>query len=166
VNDQYVKACRFQLDVFKQNGCSKDNAFGFKEGKPCIIVSLNRLINWEPVSFAAGEVPKEVQIRYKPGSIAFRCDGIYNPDKEHIGKVDYIPPEGIDGRFYPYAVMDNYHQPIAMVKFNSLPKNRLVMVECRAYAKNIEQETESRLGMVTFELLLQDYTPPPAAKDL
>jgi len=53
-----------------------------------------------------------------------------------------------------------------MVKFNSLPKNRLVMVECRAYAKNIEQETESRLGMVTFELLLQDYTPPPAAKDL
>lgn len=43
-----------------------------------------------------------------------------------------------------------------MVKFNSLPKNRVVMIECRAYAKNIEQDVESRLGMVTFELLLQD----------
>lgn len=46
-----------------------------------------------------------------------------------------------------------------MVKFTGLPRNRLVMVECRAYAKNIEQETESRLGMVTFELLLQDFPP-------
>lgn len=66
--------------------------------------------------------------------------------------------------------MENYHQPIvsynfhflifvifkAMVKFNSLPKNSIVMVECRAYAKNIQQEVDSRLGMVTFELLLKD----------
>lgn len=29
----------------------------------------------------------------------------------------YIPPEGIDGRFYPYAVMDNYHQPIVSASF-------------------------------------------------
>lgn len=33
-------------------------------------------------------------------------------DKEFIGKVDYIPEAGIDGKYYPYAVMDNYHQPI------------------------------------------------------
>jgi sodium/potassium-transporting ATPase subunit beta len=46
-----------------------------------------------------------------------------------------------------------------MVKFMGLPRNRVVMVECRAYAKNIEQETESRLGMVTFELQLQDAPP-------
>ncbi len=46
-----------------------------------------------------------------------------------------------------------------MVKFTRLPKNRLVMVECRAYAGNIEQQTSTRLGMVTFELLLEDFVP-------
>uniref|UniRef100_A0A915EMC1 Sodium/potassium-transporting ATPase subunit beta n=1 Tax=Ditylenchus dipsaci TaxID=166011 RepID=A0A915EMC1_9BILA len=159
LTDETKEACRFDLGIFKRQGCSKENDFGYKDGKPCIIVSLNRLIGWTPVDYADGEVPKEVQGRYKKGSIAFRCDGIYDPDKEIVGPIVYIPNEGIDGRFYPYAVMDNYHQPIAMVKFNGLPKNRVVMVECRAYAKNIEQETESRLGMVTFELELQDVTP-------
>lgn len=159
VSDDTQEACRFELGIFKKSGCSKENNYGFKDGKPCIIVSLNRLIGWVPHSYDDGEVPKEVADRYKKGSIAFRCDGIYDPDKEILGAVSYIPSEGIDGRFYPYAVMDNYHQPLAMVKFLNLPKNRLVMVECRAYAKNIEQETESRLGMVTFELLLQDAQP-------
>lgn len=46
-----------------------------------------------------------------------------------------------------------------MVKFNSLPKNRIVMIECRAYAKNIKQDVTSRLEMVTFEILLQDHVP-------
>jgi len=163
-----LEACRFNLSPFKERGCSKENHFGFKEGKPCIIVSLNRLIGWKPADFEAGAIPKEIQGRYKRGSIAFRCDGIYDPDKEFVGAVTYIPPEGIDGRFYPYAVMDNYHQPIAMVKFTGLPKNRLVMVECRAYAGNIEQETGSRLGLVNFELLLEDFPVADSAakKDL
>ena len=157
ISDKYVEACRFELDKFNKNGCSKANSYGFADGKPCIILSLNRLIGWSPQNFDDGQVPKEVASRYKKGSIAFNCNGMYEPDKERIGSLSYIPPNGIDGRFYPYAVMDNYHQPIAMVKFNSLPKNRVVMVECRAYAKNIEQEVESRMGMVTFELFLKDY---------
>ena len=44
----------------------------------------------------------------------------------------------------------------AMVKFTGLKPNRLVMVECSAFADNIEQDAESRSGMVTFELLMQD----------
>jgi len=55
-----------------------------------------------------------------------------------------------------------------MVKFTGLPKNRVVMVECRAYAGNIEQETGSRLGLVNFEVLLEDFSisDPAAKKDL
>lgn len=39
-----------------------------------------------------------------------------------------------------------------MVKFENLPDNRLVMIECRAYAKNIEHDFETRLGLVHVEL--------------
>uniref|UniRef100_A0A913I1V7 Sodium/potassium-transporting ATPase subunit beta n=2 Tax=Strongyloides stercoralis TaxID=6248 RepID=A0A913I1V7_STRER len=145
-------ACRFDLSVFEKHGCSKENDYGFKEGKPCIILSLNRLIGWKPESYDDNEVPSEVQGRYKKGSIAFHCDGTSASDKENLGKVSYIPESGIDGKFYPYAFIDNYHQPIAMVKFENLPDNRLVMIECRAYAKNIEHDFETRLGLVHVEL--------------
>lgn len=46
-----------------------------------------------------------------------------------------------------------------MVKFTSLPVNRVVQVQCKAYAKNIEQDIETALGLVNFELLREDYTP-------
>jgi len=146
-------ACRFNLDKFKAAGCYKNNDYGFKIGKPCVIVSLNRLIGWKPESYEQGQAPKEVQSRYKPGSIAFECGGMHEVDREVEGTIEYVPPEGIDGRFYPYAVMENYHQPIAMIKFNTLPANRVVMIECRAYAKNIERDSISGLGIVNFELM-------------
>lgn len=41
----------------------------------------------------------------------------YDHDKELVGPVTYLPPEGIDGRFYPYAVMENYQQPIVSFVF-------------------------------------------------
>lgn len=148
------KACRFNLSQFERK-CGKANDYGFRDGKPCIILSLNRLIGWQPEDYADNEVPLEVKSRYKPNSIAFFCNGTSDVDVEHIGNAEYLPEEGIDGRFYPYAVMHNYHQPIAMVRFTNLKPNRLVMVQCSAYAKNIEQDPESRSGMVTFELLKQ-----------
>jgi sodium/potassium-transporting ATPase subunit beta len=69
------KACRFILQKFKSAGCMKETHYGFKDGTPCVIVSLNRLIGWKPESYAAGQVPSEVSARYKPGSIAFDCGG-------------------------------------------------------------------------------------------
>ncbi|VDO63346.1 unnamed protein product [Heligmosomoides polygyrus] len=133
---------------------------------PCVVLSLNRLIGWQPVDYAPGSVPENVKGRYKSGSIALYCDGASNPDKEHIGRLKYIPGHGIDGRYYPYVYVPNYHQPIAMVKFESLPRNRLVLVECRAYALNIEHDITSRLGLVHFELFLEDKVvtePRPSA---
>ncbi|EGT54150.1 hypothetical protein CAEBREN_23157 [Caenorhabditis brenneri] len=172
--------CRFDLNVFEK-GCSEKSEYGFKSGKPCVIISLNRLIGWRPTDFPANSVPEEVKDRYKTGSIAINCQGATNVDKEHIGKVTYMPPNGIDGRFYPYVFTKvrswflflgqaafwkeknlfpfhfyGYQQPIAMVKFDTIPRNKLVIVECRAYALNIEHDISSRLGMVYFEVMVED----------
>ena len=53
----------------------------YKSFQPCVILSLNRLIGWEPVDFAAGSVPEVVKDRYQPGSIALHCDGAVSCSK-------------------------------------------------------------------------------------
>uniref|UniRef100_A0A914LKB8 Sodium/potassium-transporting ATPase subunit beta n=1 Tax=Meloidogyne incognita TaxID=6306 RepID=A0A914LKB8_MELIC len=151
-----AEACRFELTEFNKAGCGNDTDYGFQKGTPCIILSLNRLIGWQPKDYEKDQIPDQLKDRYAPGHITFYCNGTSEIDDELIGAVEYIPKEGIDGRYYPYAVMDNYQQPFAMVKFKNLPKNRIVMVECGAYAANIEQDQESRSGMVTFELLREE----------
>ncbi|CAD6184586.1 unnamed protein product [Caenorhabditis auriculariae] len=148
--------CRFDLEPFEKGLCSAKNEYGYKAGSPCVVVSLNRLIGWRPVDYPKDSVPADVADRYTPGSITINCKGANHVDAEHIGRVKYLPSAGIDGRFYPYVFTQGYQQPIAMVKFESLPRNKLVIVECRAYALNIEHDVSTRLGMVYFELFVED----------
>ncbi|CAB3410544.1 unnamed protein product [Caenorhabditis bovis] len=147
--------CRFDVSQFDK-GCSAKTGYGYQRGAPCVVISLNRLIGWRPVDYPAESIPEEVKDRYKKGSIAINCRGVNPVDVEHIGKVTYLPPSGIDGRYYPYVFVPSYQQPIAMVKFESIPRNKLVLIECRAYALNIEHDISTRLGMVHFEVMVED----------
>lgn len=159
VTDKDAEPCAFDTSIFTKNQCGPKNDYGFKTGSPCIILSLNRLIGWRPVDYPANSIPEEVKSRYKPGDIAFNCKGAGHVDTEHIGKLKYIPESGINGRYYPYIFTKEYQQPIAMVKFESLPRNKLVIVECRAYALNIQHEITDKLGLVYFELFVEDKPP-------
>ncbi|VDM26575.1 unnamed protein product [Toxocara canis] len=154
--DHLAESCRFELRPFEMAGCGAADDYGFREGKPCVVLSLNRLIGWKPIDYAKDSVPEAIRERYKPNFVTLYCDGTSDPDKEHLGHVSYIPEAGIDGKYYPYAVMPNYHQPIAMVRFDNPPRNKLVLVECRAYAQNIEHDITAKLGLVNFELLVED----------
>lgn len=151
-------ACRFESDaLLKEAGCSKEDDYGFKNGTPCILLTLNKLIDWEPVSYSAGSEPVEVKGRYlvDKGDVAVACEGEYIADQENIGELAYYPISGIDRRFFPYRVVDGYRQAFAIVKFVGPPEGVLVEVECKAYSLNIIHDRTNRLGMVHFEILVE-----------
>jgi sodium/potassium-transporting ATPase subunit beta len=165
--DDSELACQFKLNEIVGKACSAENDYGYATGEPCVALSLNRLIGWNPVEYPANSVPEVVRDhdRYQAGSIAVHCDGEYEPDAEHVGKVTYLPPHGIDGKYFPYKVMENYHQPIAMVKFNNAQRNKVILIECRAYAYNIIHDSADRLGLVHFELLIENNEPTTTTTD-
>ena len=77
----------------------------------------------------------------------------------------------MDAKYFPYRVMANYHQPMvlftmqyntklcplqAMVQFDSIAHNKAVQVECVAYAYNIVHDAQERMGLIHFEILIDD----------
>jgi sodium/potassium-transporting ATPase subunit beta len=157
------KPCRFYAEkLLNDVGCGKENGYGYANGTPCILVTLNKLIDWEPVSYSLNSEPLEVKDRYNvtTGDVAIACDGEYIADQENMGELIYYPKSGIDRRYFPYRVDPGYRQAFAIVKFNTPRRGMLVEVECKAYSLNIIHDRTNRLGMVHFEVLVE-----PTAND-
>ena len=45
----------YEKDV--QGNCHRNNSYGFKEGRPCILIKLNRIIGWTPKPYEAESLP-------------------------------------------------------------------------------------------------------------
>lgn len=118
-NSTSMQACRFVLDKFREAGCTKENDFGFKNGQPCIVLSLNRLIGWKPENYD-GDIPKEVAGRYKNGNIAFNCDGTVSLLFSIIlcsSHLNYYSMNLIENTL---VLVNIFHQKVLMVDFTHM----------------------------------------------
>uniref|UniRef100_A0A3B3YBI7 Sodium/potassium-transporting ATPase subunit beta n=1 Tax=Poecilia mexicana TaxID=48701 RepID=A0A3B3YBI7_9TELE len=122
------KSCRFSRSELQ--GCSGeiDTTFGFKEGKPCLIVKSNSL----PDALKREE------------------------DKGKIGEIKYFGFAGRGGfplQYYPYygkMLHPNYLQPLVGVKFTNLTMNKELKVECRVYGGGYEKDSRHGVFYVHF----------------
>ncbi|CAF1134770.1 unnamed protein product, partial [Didymodactylos carnosus] len=137
------------------------NAFGYAEEKPCVLLKLNKIYGWMP---QPGALPLKftemtglkVDDPSQPANVYVTCGGAADADNDVLSNLTYYSLldktgnsvyGGIPYYYFPYRSVKHHVQPFVLVQFNSIPKNRLINVQCRAWARNIEHETKTMQGM-------------------
>ncbi|XP_003977640.2 sodium/potassium-transporting ATPase subunit beta-1b [Takifugu rubripes] len=143
------KACRFSRTVLGPCSGLDDREFGFKEGKPCVIVKLNRIVNFRPRPPSSNDtIPEDAQHKVQPNVIPLFCT---NKREEDAGKIGEIKYYGIGGGFpmqyYPYygkLLHSHYLQPLVALQFTNLTRNTELRIECKVFGDNIDYSEKDR----------------------
>uniref|UniRef100_A0A8C2H1Y9 Sodium/potassium-transporting ATPase subunit beta n=1 Tax=Cyprinus carpio TaxID=7962 RepID=A0A8C2H1Y9_CYPCA len=135
------KACRFDREWLKDCSGLKDDTFGFKEGKPCLIIKLNRIVNFRPRVRNSGNVNLV---------ICCKLYGLFtskNEDAKNVGPVNFFGlGPGFPLQYYPYygkLLHPNYLQPLVAVKFN-VSVDTEMRIECKVFGQNIAYNEKDR----------------------
>jgi len=162
--------------------CSSDNKYGYEDGKPCIFVKVNKIIDWVPSPFlslqtetdraenrdSSSKAPalieelKAREVSYDPDLMYIAC---YETKKEgKLVGVSYFPKTGgmpIDK--FPYTgrnrneKSDNHKTPLVAVQLNvdTTAKEEFV-VGCKAYALNILDDDRTNAGYIHFKVEIKE----------
>ncbi|XP_042580347.1 sodium/potassium-transporting ATPase subunit beta-2b isoform X2 [Cyprinus carpio] len=137
------RSCQFKRSILEECSGITDRLYGYSDGKPCIIIKLNRVI---------GQLPA------KDGQPPYVTCGAKTDDTDKLGELLYFPPNGtFNLMYYPYygkKAQVNYSQPLVAIKFLNITKNEDVNVECKVNANNIPQgnERDKFAGRISFKL--------------
>lgn len=161
--------CEFKIDVLGGQ-CTKERRFGYQEGKPCIIVKLNKIYDWFPEFYDNVDdlpelMPKTVRTIIENDfadqnknitrqNVWISCEGENPADIENIGRVNYYPHPGFPTYYYPFTNVQGYQSPLVAVEFDDVESGVMINIECKAWAKNIVHDRKERRGSVHFELMV------------
>merc|ERR1711971_1433680 len=146
--------------------CNRDENYGYvvtdrrEMVQPCVFIELNPIAGWAPEPYncqaekAKGyhseapclpEIEKHIRSQGADAAnnVYINCRGRYPADQE-------VPDGG--------GIGGNYHAPLVAVKISPRPgrEGQLIHIECRAYYKGVKHNTETKEGMVTFELQIKN----------
>ncbi|KAI5619634.1 ATPase Na+/K+ transporting subunit beta 1b [Silurus asotus] len=143
------KACRFPKSILGPCSGAEDQNFGFSDGKPCLIVKLNRIVNYLPKPPQSNEtMPEEAKSKVQPNLIPIHCTSKKKEDEDLIGQVAYygIGP-GFPLQYYPYygkLLHSHYLQPLVAIQFLNITMNQDIRIECKVYGENIFYSDKDR----------------------
>ncbi|CAF0822034.1 unnamed protein product [Didymodactylos carnosus] len=166
----------FKIVPTQHHPCSDENKYGFAEEKPCVLIKLNKIYGWTPEpgplfpGSSRSRPPASVQhikadITNKNANVYVTCSGAAVADDDVLSNLTYYSLLTLNGNseyggipyyYFPFKNAPDHVQPFVLVKFNSLPKNRLITVRCQAWARNINHDTKHMRGMVIFQLYRTD----------
>ncbi|XP_066597906.1 sodium/potassium-transporting ATPase subunit beta-2-like [Prorops nasuta] len=158
------------VDVNNWGPCSPEERYGYNNSSPCIFIKLNRIFDWVPDYYndpqnLHKDMPEELVNYIKNtnsswlNTVWVSCKGENPHDKEAIGELEYYPKyHGFPGYYYPYRNTPGYLSPVVAVRFLRPARNRIINVECRAWAKNVQYSSvkSEKKGATHFELMVDD----------
>lgn len=153
------KACRFKKTWL--GACSgEDQSFGFKDGKPCLIVKLNRIVNYRPKVPTNASLPASIQGKVQANLIPIHCSSKKEEDAGKIGEIKYFGlGNGFPLQYYPYygkLLHPQYLQPLVGVQFTNVTLNVELRIECKVYGDNIDYSEKDRYqGRFDLKLLVK-----------
>ncbi|XP_052449909.1 sodium/potassium-transporting ATPase subunit beta-2-like [Carassius gibelio] len=147
VRNNPKRSCQFNRTMLGSCSGLEDRTYGYQDGKPCVLIKLNRVIGLEP---SKGGKSPFVSCSAKAQKMAQANET--NP------AVEYFPTNGtFNLMYYPYygkRAQVNYSQPLVAVKFTELTLNTDFNVECKINS-DIQfkiSERDKFAGRVIFKL--------------
>lgn len=144
------KSCKFDhKELFKSSGCTEDKQYGYDTPNPCVLIKLNKMIDFVPTDANGTKV---VQIK---------CQADTAADKDNLKKVTYFSESGesteagtIDFKYFPFYAQKEYRAPFIWARFEVTP-NVATNIECKAIADNIQYERMTRRGLTKIVIHVQ-----------
>ncbi|XP_077964825.1 sodium/potassium-transporting ATPase subunit beta-1a [Gasterosteus aculeatus] len=142
------KACRFKRSLLGVCSGLENPQYGFDTGKPCIIVKLNRIVNFRPKPPMNNSVEEFLLPKLKPNLIPISCKNKREEDADKIGEIKFFGlGEGFPLQYYPYygkLLHPQYLQPLVAIQFNNLTLNEELRIECKVFGENIGYSEKDR----------------------
>ncbi|XP_043928290.1 sodium/potassium-transporting ATPase subunit beta-1 [Protopterus annectens] len=143
--------CLFNRAWLRNCSGLNDPTYGFAEGKPCMIIRLNRVIKFVPKPYQNSSAPKEIQDdKFNENIVPVKCIARREEEADNLGPVEFYGLGGYAGfplQYYPYygkQLHANYLQPLLAVQFINITRNMEMRIECKAYAENIRYSEKDR----------------------
>jgi len=161
--------CQIKQEELFKEPCTYEKQYGFKDGAPCILIKLNKIYQWYPDPYETeDEMPKDIPETIKKSfrdniannrpelnnRVWLECDGENPADKENLGPITYYPTNGVSGYYYPYLNQKGYLSPVIFARLERPKHGVLIAIECKAWARNIDHDSQDRKGLVHFELMI------------
>ncbi|KAM4700418.1 sodium/potassium-transporting ATPase subunit beta-1 [Discoglossus pictus] len=153
----HKKSCRFRREWLGNCSGLDDPTYGFKDGSPCVIVKLNRILGFFPkppqnetLTAALAEQPHVSYNIFNEYIIPVVCKGKKEDDEPKIREVKYFGMAGYGGfplNYYPYygvKIQPQYRQPLIAVQFFNISFDTEVRIECKALGENIKYSDKDR----------------------
>ncbi|XP_048476113.1 sodium/potassium-transporting ATPase subunit beta-2b [Rhincodon typus] len=145
------RSCQFNRTMLGQCSGLEDKTYGYSEGKPCILVKMNKIIGFLPGEGKTPYVSCEGKAKNEKNE--------WTKDNNKVHELQYFPSNGtLDLMYFPYygkkAHQVNYTQPLVAVKFVNVTNNMDVNIECKVYGSNVknDDERDKFAGRVVFTL--------------
>lgn len=164
-----VEKSRFTIR--DQSQCTASNYYGFRNGQPCVLVKMNKIVDFKPIPGISQPEDKAVYqqagIRDNPNEVPVYCYGEYPADVDNLGHVTYYSEDGRSDRYgtlrtnrFPYQGKSNrrdvYQAPYVWAQFTNAKKNVLINVVCRVFAKNINFDRKTSRGLTRFQIFIEN----------